>query len=384
MVLVPLLCVPLRSRLSVSAYTLIGAAIGAGGIALSEFISSVYELYLYLGVMVGSGAGMIYLSLASHVVRLFPERKGLAAGLFTACFSFACFFQEDAPSGPVISHEGSLVLRGIFFFMALALVSRFLYEVPEGGREVNQTGQAPGASARREYSPRDLLSSSAYYVMIAIYICGTGSGLVLGAITYKSQIYASMTGGFSDPTVVAVILGLAIYLQSLGRLFWGWISDRVNRLNVLILVGLLAAAGAFILAFTNEIALALIHGITTEETILMTRNITIQGTEIIFVITLLFLPVCYGAYASLLPPLAEELFGARHFAVNYNLLFLSFPLAHLVVWPCLMPIMHSSWNSQAIFILPAFFYLASVLLILRLKQHLGAARPGAGAKSGHA
>ncbi|MDR1397436.1 MAG: MFS transporter [Desulfarculales bacterium] len=303
MALAPVLCAPLRARLSISAYTLAGAAVYGGGIVLSGFISgSIYELYLYFGVMTGSGIGIVYLSLASYVVRLFPERKGLAAGLYTACYGCGALFWAPLASHFIAAHGISWAFRclGIFFFLALLLVTRFLHEIPAEETEVNRAGQAPVKSGQREYSPRDLVLSPTYYVIIVIYACGLSSGMML--MSLGSPIIQGSLG--YSPESAAVLVGLFAPAQTLGRLLWGWISDSWGRCNVLALVSLFSSLGALLLALTEK--------------------------EIIFLIALFSIPLCYGAYASLLSPLAVETFGVRHFAMNYNLLFLSFALAALM------------------------------------------------------
>jgi OFA family oxalate/formate antiporter-like MFS transporter len=47
---------------------------------------SVFDLYIYYGVIAGTGAGIIYISTVANAVKWFPDRRGLAAGLTAAGF----------------------------------------------------------------------------------------------------------------------------------------------------------------------------------------------------------------------------------------------------------------------------------------------------------
>ncbi len=47
---------------------------------------SVFDLYIYYGVIAGTGAGIIYISCVANAVKWFPDRRGLAAGLTAAGF----------------------------------------------------------------------------------------------------------------------------------------------------------------------------------------------------------------------------------------------------------------------------------------------------------
>ena len=305
MALTPIICGPWRARLTISRYTLIGTFIYGGGIILCSFMrSSVWELYLYFGLLVGAGIGIVYLSLASYVVQLFPDRKGMAAGLFTACYGCGAIFWAPAASYIIIATGNvDMAFRylGIFFCLVLVIATRFLYEIPQGYQGEAGSGAGPGLSAASvDVAPRRLFTTPLYYIIIGIYSCGLLSGmtfLALGSPILQSTLEFT-------PEKAAIIVGLFAVAQTLGRLFWGWISDRLGRMNVLVLLGLCSCACLGIIATVSE--------------------------QILFISALLALFMCYGAYASLLSPIAVETFGTRYFAMNYNLLFLSFGMAALI------------------------------------------------------
>lgn len=49
-------------------------------------MSQLWQLYLFYGVISGLGVGFIYPSMMAYVVRLFPDRSGMASGLGTAAY----------------------------------------------------------------------------------------------------------------------------------------------------------------------------------------------------------------------------------------------------------------------------------------------------------
>ena len=61
------------------------------------------HLYIYYGVIAGTGAGIIYISCVANAVKWFPDRRGLAVGL-TAAGSAAAplspLFLSPMPSTP--------------------------------------------------------------------------------------------------------------------------------------------------------------------------------------------------------------------------------------------------------------------------------------------
>lgn len=63
---------------------MIGAVLFGAGFALTGTATSLFQLYLYYGVLAGFGQGFAYSGCLSNTIRFFPDKKGLASGLITA------------------------------------------------------------------------------------------------------------------------------------------------------------------------------------------------------------------------------------------------------------------------------------------------------------
>ena len=50
------------------------------------YATSVFHLYIYYGVLAGTGCGIIYIATVANAVKWFPDKRGLAAGLTAAGF----------------------------------------------------------------------------------------------------------------------------------------------------------------------------------------------------------------------------------------------------------------------------------------------------------
>jgi OFA family oxalate/formate antiporter-like MFS transporter len=352
--LVPILAGKLRARMKINRYCLLGALVYGSGLFLCGFIqSSVIELYLYFGVLVGSGIGFIYLGLAPYVVQLFPDKRGLAAGLFTACYGLAAFFWAPAARYIMSSYgdvSNAFIYLSILMTMVLLLVTRFLYEVPAGWQGDPAQGGAKAAAqitALVEKSPKQLLATPLYYVILLMYTCGLISGMMV--LSLGSPI---IEGSLSySPEKAAIIVGFFAVASTGGRLFWGWISDVLGRLNVMIILGAITCLCMIILANLDE--------------------------EYIFIICLLAVPMCYGAYAATLAPVAVETFGARHVTMNYNLLFIAFGLAALIGPQVIAYVRSSSGGYQGAFFYGTIFAAIAVVLAIISKQIMKSQRAAA-------
>ena len=74
-------------KLGIRRLMMVGAAcIGLGWVLGGTIAKSPVDLYLYYGVIAGTGAGIIYISCVANAVKWFPDRRGLAVGLTAAGF----------------------------------------------------------------------------------------------------------------------------------------------------------------------------------------------------------------------------------------------------------------------------------------------------------
>jgi len=111
--------------------------------------------------------------------------------------------------------------------------------------------------------------------------------------------------GFAKPIAVAkgltetaVISILAVSLSnSMGRLFWGMISDKLGRMNTILV---LLSGTAVLSLFVNAV----------------------EGYWVFVLIALI--GFFYGGSIGTFPSLTADLFGAKHMAANYGFVLLGF------------------------------------------------------------
>ena len=340
MAIAPIALGRLRARFKTSQYILLGSVLYCSGIVMCSLLQkSVLELYLYYGLLLGSGCGLVYLSLASYVVQLFPDKKGLAAGFFTAAFGGGALFWAPIASY-IMTLTGNVDMAfrilGLSFLVLMIISTRFLYEVPAGyeGEKLKAGNKGANAvkTAVRDFTSRQMLGSFIYYVLLFLFSCAFISGLTImsmGSPIVEKALNYSREGA-------AFIVGLLALSSTLGRLVWGFLSDRLGRLAVLLIV----SAGTCICLI----------------------SLMFISREAFFLSALLLIPFCYGAYTALLSPVVVETFGTRHFFMNYNFLFISYSIAGLIGPQVAARVMDAAGDYQAIFFYTAIFAGASLLL----------------------
>ena len=100
-----------------------------------------------------------------------------------------------------------------------------------------------------------------------------------------------------DVSVAAAGVMIISIFNSCGRLFWGWISDRLGRKNTILL---LLIATSVIILFVN----------------------LATGYWIFALIALVGL--FYGGFLGVFPALTADFFGARNMGMNYGMVLLGF------------------------------------------------------------
>jgi OFA family oxalate/formate antiporter-like MFS transporter len=229
---------------------LVGASwIGSG---LARSLTALYASYA-LG---GAGVGAVYGACVGTVLKWFPDRRGLAAGLIVGAYGSGAVFTV-LPIQRMIEHSGyrfTLIAWGVILGVVITVLARFMVGPPSswrpGGRQsVAVTSQERVHQSLVSYTPGQMLKTGAFYLMYLSSVLITFGGLV---VTAQLGPIAASYGLEKDAVflgVNALALALILNLISTGptRPFWGWLSDRIGRYNTMTLAFALGALALLIL-----------------------------------------------------------------------------------------------------------------------------------------
>ena len=189
----PLLFGSVIGRMKTRTCILLGAALFGGGLFLTGWMhGGVWQLYLFYGILSGLGTGFIYPTLMAYVVRLFPDRAGMASGLGTAAYGSGAIIW--APVASALIEGGSLRIAfcalGAGFFAVIVLCSLLLREPPEGfvaSLRTAGTGAAQHGSV--QLRRKEMVKTLPFYLMVVIFTCGLVAGVIV--ISQASPILQS-------------------------------------------------------------------------------------------------------------------------------------------------------------------------------------------------
>ena len=301
----------LKKMLSTKNEVLIGAFFYGGALILMSFMTGkIWELYVYFSVFNAIGNLMIYPVLTSYALELFPERTGFAGGMMTAGYGLGAVLWAPTVTA-LTAATGDIgracLILGIFFLIGLAVLSRFLLTPPEGFRDYMLAGTA---STKRQEDPREVIYEADrsqmvrlpifYIMMITITLVLACGGMIINQGSPIMQHQFGLTAG----AAAAIVSFLAI-ANTIGRLVWGNVSDKVGKIKTMILI-------QAVMAVIMLLLFMLVHN------------------QMLFTIVLMGTTFCYGGAACLVAPITEEIFGSKNIGGNYSVTFSVFGFSGLI------------------------------------------------------
>ena len=314
----PLLFGGLIRRMSSRLCVAVGAVLFGAGLFAAGLMSQLWQLYLFYGVISGLGVGFIYPSMMAYVVRLFPDRSGMASGLGTAAYGSGAILW--APTAAALMEKVGLGsafrVLGVLFAAVILLGSLLLAEPPEGFHAAMAPAASGGQGSGADLNRGQMVRTGAFYRMVAVFTCGLVAGVIV--ISQASPIL-QQTLGFT-PERAAVFVSVFAACNMAGRFVWGSVSDKLGIPGTVAIV--------FLICIASMAALAVVSGPLP---VLVAMGLAAS---------------CYGGFASVLTPLTARMFGPRYITENYGVMYVVFGLASLV-GPVLAVRFHAAGGSYA-------------------------------------
>ncbi len=265
---------------------------------------SVFELYIYYGVIAGTGAGIIYISTVANAVNWFPDRRGLAAGLTAAGFGggAALTIIPIASTINSLGWDGAMAVWGVAQGIIAFLMAMILRHPPAGWtppKWEHRSGQATKAVAQSKvsYTWTQTLTRPEFYLLYIMFLFVATGGLMttgnLSQIAKSLNVFDAKIFGLAIVPFVATLTGIT---NAFSRIMWGSISDRLGR------------------EYTMTLAFSV-------EAILIFLMTQIQGNPVLFVLVLPFVFLSWGEIYALFSAITGDIFGPKNATTNYGILY---------------------------------------------------------------
>ena len=285
--------------------------IGGVLLGIGTFVASFAQpefgwlLWVSYGMMGGLGMGFTYTTTIACAQKWYPHKKGLITGIIVAALGFGgVIFTPLIESliegfgGFGVGELSTFRVLSVIFLVVCSVGSIFMVNPPEGYMMDKVTTKNTGSkAASRDYTPKEMLRTPQCYLLTFAFVLSVVGGLMMIGFARPIAVARGL-----EATATIGVIAIALF-NSIGRLFWGSVSDKMGRMPTLMIL----------LTTTAVLALMvdLVHG------------------YLIYVV-IAMIGFCFGGILSNFPALTSDLFGSKFMAANYGFVLLGFGAGAIV------------------------------------------------------
>ncbi|MGH0778356.1 L-lactate MFS transporter [Bacillus cereus] len=265
-----------------------GLALGLG-LILSSQASSLILLYVLAGVVVGYADGTAYITSLSNLIKWFPERKGLIAGISVSAYGSGSliFKYVNAQLIESVGVSQAFIYWGLIVTAMIVLGACLIHQAADQS--------AVQETKTHEYTTKEMLGTKQVYLLFIMLFTSCMSGLYL--IGMVKDIGVQLVG-LSAATAANAVAMVAIF-NTLGRIILGPLSDKIGRLKIVTGNFVVMASSVLVLSFVD-----LNYGI--------------------YFVCVASVAFCFGGNITIFPAIVGDFFGMKNHSKNYGIVYQGF------------------------------------------------------------
>ncbi|WP_270343801.1 OFA family MFS transporter [Bacillus mobilis] len=265
-----------------------GLALGLG-LVLSSQASSLILLYVLAGVVVGYADGTAYITSLSNLIKWFPERKGLIAGISVSAYGSGSliFKYVNAQLIESVGVSQAFIYWGLIVTAMIVLGACLIHQAADQGAVLETKTQ--------EYTTKEMLGTKQVYLLFIMLFTSCMSGLYL--IGMVKDIGVQLVG-LNAATAANAVAMVAIF-NTLGRIILGPLSDKIGRLKIVTGTFVVMASSVLVLSFVD-----LNYGI--------------------YFVCVASVAFCFGGNITIFPAIVGDFYGMKNHSKNYGIVYQGF------------------------------------------------------------
>lgn len=286
----------------------VGAVCAGLGWVLNSYATSLPMLY-FAAVVSGVGAGCVYGTCVGNALKLFPDRRGLAAGLTAAGFGAGAAITVIPIANMIQAsgYEKTFFTFGIIQGVCILVLSMLLIKPVAPKSALAKVG----SSVASDYTTKQMLKSPVFWVLYVMFVLVASGGLMataqIGPIATDFGIAAlPMTLFGATLPLLTMTLSIDNVANGLTRPLCGFVSDKIGRENTMFIV------------FIGE-GLALLG------------LMKFGHNPYAFMAFAAMVFLCWGEIFSIFPAICADIFGSKFAAGNSGTLYTAKGTAALLV-----------------------------------------------------
>ncbi len=232
--------------------TFCGFFLGLGYLLMSQ-ISALWQLYLFYGVIIGTGMGGSWVPLLSTVARWFVKRRTIMTGIVVTGGGIGGLVGPPVTNWLISTYNWRLsyIILGSAVLVIVVLAAQFLRRDPAKMRQVpygeNEGGEEELKAGTQGFSLKEAVYTRQFWMASAMLFC---FGFCLFSITVHIVPHATDLG--ISTTSAASILAAMGGLSIAGNVVLGGAGDRIGNKQVFIIGFILMSAALFWLVPARE------------------------------------------------------------------------------------------------------------------------------------
>jgi len=203
------------------------------GYVLMSTVNTLWQLYIFYGIILGTGLGFGYLAVVSTVSRWFVKRRGIALGITASgggigTLAFAPFAQFLIAKFDW--RNSYLILAGLLAAIGLPISRLMRLETsqkelsPYSREEIEIQNRHDGLPSTTAFTPKQAARTKAFWLLFALY----------GSLDFSIQMVMIHLDAYAKdvglaPMLAATILGVVGGGSIPGKIAVGSISDKIGR-----------------------------------------------------------------------------------------------------------------------------------------------------------
>lgn len=301
--------------------------------------SSLVKLYIYYGVLCGTGVGMGYNSIISAVTKWFPDKTGMVSGVLLMGFGLGGMILGSIVN-LLINSSGLLSTFTILSYsIAIVLLTgSFFIKLPKED-EISDHSRKPVQVEGRgqEYKPSQMVRTTTFWLFFLWNIVVSSAGLLV------INSAATIAVAFGAPAVLGLIVAV---FNGVGRVIFGTMFDKVGYFKVML---------------TNNSILLLSGCLLFLGAVIQSIVLILSG--------LVLVGICYGGGPCMTAAVIHSFFGTKNYPINFSIgTFNLIPAA--MIGPMISSILqeNSGGSYHTTFILIMILAVTAIVLVMLLHK----------------
>lgn len=286
----------------------LGLYLGSGilGSIENKWISWLSYIIVALGygVIGGIGLGTGYVTSVTTIAGWFPDKKGFATGIIVMGFGLGALFMSKifAPISMNLTFN-NITLTFLIIAAVYAVIMSIAFKFIYSPNAVHSNNRKPTIA---EIYPHGTVIRVKLWMICFLYsVAGLGIISLLSPLMQSVKLAYDPTLGYYELAAAgATLIAMASIGNSIGRLFWAWLSDIIGRIEVFV-----------IMLGTSAIAFMFLPFVTS---------------PVLFAAIITYSIASYGGGFGTIPSLISDLFGPKRMSAIHGLVLAGWATAGLV------------------------------------------------------